>query len=321
MDQIQKERREKIRREEDRGDNEESIEEDLPRQKSTRELDHSEKEKLQSIKISKLQEANRKLQEEKKNLLTTIEVMEGQQDLHRYVSNFDKEESEMLGREIALEYAKEKDKRENAMAFLRVFFTDGIGSFDKWVTQWLEQVKPMVDEYQTEVNAEQEQWKSALDGGVTAYQLRVRKWEDGKSYTVFEEINPSGVRENKFYENKDVDAAEAYQHLVGIAEWKYHEMAEKRKMDWQLMEARNTKAIRGMQEDLLRRSREREEVKRVEKEAGLEDRTMEKIPDETDEEIKETEDGTNVLEEDEPEIPVHYSPERDAEGRAVIWDD
>ncbi|KAJ8059398.1 hypothetical protein OCU04_012345 [Sclerotinia nivalis] len=286
MRRIQRERR---RRENLEG---ESRERDLRRERGRREREHSERDPIipPHDTISNLQEENRKLREENKNLERALKQVENALSQCKLALRTEKEEGEMLGREIGLEFALERLKRIHAVEAMHKLLDD-IEKFEGWEGSYKLFVST-VDKFQAELATEKEEREKNPPSELKNedYRVRIMKGKDGERYTVFDQDNP---RPHRLRSEEDDETGE-YVDLVRDAEWIYEKMVKKREMDQRLEMER----IREIQEEVLTLEQPNEciEAQTLREEERLEEEA--RRPREMEEE----------MEDDEDEIEIDYFP-------------
>ncbi|KAB8299233.1 hypothetical protein EYC80_001324 [Monilinia laxa] len=192
----------------------------------------------------------------------------------------DKEEGEMLGREIVLEYARERAKWMNAMWDLKWLISEK-DTLEAW-RQWGKGMRRMLEEEQgkwAEILAEGQKRESKEGVKDRKYRVRVKRGENGMPYTVFEYGDP---RNDPLDMDEIFDASKHWMR-VEVAEEKYGGMVRKREMDREIEEKRKLEEERNPGEaKRLREAKKQEEA-----------RKLEEVPDSGEAEIEIT--GTGAI--------------------------
>ncbi|CAD6445696.1 ddd125e9-dfb1-4111-997d-691e2485c0ed [Sclerotinia trifoliorum] len=288
MRRIQRERR---RRENLEGESRESH--------LRREMDCSERGRIERDPIipphdtlSSLQEENRKLQEENKNLERAFKQVDNALSQCKLALKTQRAEGEMLGREIGLEFAVERLKRINAVEAMHRLLDDK-EKFEGWQGFYkfsASTVRRLQAEIATEKKEREDNPHSELKS--QDYRVRIMKGKDGERYTVFDHDNPRSRR----LRSEEDDEASEYADLVSDAEWIYEKMVKKREMDQGLEMER----IREIQEEVLTLEQPEEDI---EAQKLKEDERLGKLEETRG--LKETEEE---MEDDEDEIEIAFFP-------------
>ncbi|EDO00382.1 predicted protein [Sclerotinia sclerotiorum 1980 UF-70] len=240
---------------------------DLRRERDSSEREHSEKGPIipPHDTISSLQEEDRKLLEENRNLERAFKQVDNALSQCKLALKTEKAEGKMLGREIGLEFAVERLQRIHAVEAMHRLLDDK-EKFDGWQGFHKFSVST-VCKFQAKIAEEKkEREENPLSGLKNEdYRVRVMKGKAGEKYTVFDHDNPRSRR----LRSEEGEEASGYADIVSDAEWIYEKMVKKREMDQRLEMER----IREIQEEVLTSEQPNEfiEAEKLKEEERLEE--------------------------------------------------